>query len=389
MQIRLLWDQKHEMCRDQCTPMAFVACTGLSLPTCHPLQVCEGRRPLGRAPLRQRSALRMSASSSPSSPPPPPPPQQPPVTKTFSSASSSASSLNEALADAAATALSSLGPGDVVDVAIVFVSARYAVSKSGPRGRESLADVAPCLRNVLPGLKAVFGCTSDGVLGGGREIENGAGVSITLLRVPGISLKTFHVMPDDVPSLDASQNEWRRLFGNVPAEDAMPSFMLLADPSFSERGDLKRVLAGLDFAYPGGAVFGSIASAGVGFSRGNLICTLPRDVLGAAVSTSLRDSGVIGLALSNCEVECIVSQGCRALGPTFEVRKVSGANGNGILEMEQVGRPGSILSATGHLKSLMRFSTPTEQMLLDPSAGALHVGFASSEFDEKVADDKL
>jgi small ligand-binding sensory domain FIST len=131
-----------------------------------------------------------------------------------------------------------------------------------------------------------------------------------------------------------------------------------------------------------------VSPAGAGFSKGHLICTLPRDVLGAAVSTSLRDSGVVGLALSNCEIECLVSQGCRALGPTFEVRKVSGTNRNGILELEQVGI-GSILSATGHLKSLMRYSTPTEQMLLDPSAGTLHVGFASSEFDEKVADDSL
>lgn len=330
----------------------------------------------------------MSSSSSPSTPPPPPPPQAP-ATKTFASAASCASSLNDALADAAARALSALGPEEEVDVAIVFVSARYAVSKSGPRGRDSLADVAPCLRNVLPGLKAVFGSTSDGVLGGGREIENGAGVSITLLRVPDIALKTFHVMPDDIPSLDASQAEWRHVFGNVPAEEHMPAFMLLADPTFTERGDLQRVLNGLDFAYPGSSVFGSVAPAGAGFSQGHLICTLPRDVLGATVSPSLRDSGVVGLALSNCEIECIVSQGCRALGPTFEVRKVSGANGHGILEMEQVGRPGSILSATGHLKSLMRYRTPTEQLLLDPTGGSLHVGFASSQFDEKVADDDL
>lgn len=334
-----------------------------------------------------RPLVRMDQS--PSTPPPPPPPpsqgEESSTARCVASAASSAPNLSEALADAAARALAGLVPGESVDVALVFVSARYAVSKAGPSGRESLADVAPRLRAFLPGLKTVFGCTSDGVLGDGREFENVPAVSLTLLRLPGVKCSSFHVMPDDLPSPDATQEEWRRLFGNVVADDQPPAFLLLSDPTFSERGDLKRCLAGLDYAYPGSSVVGSVASAGAGFAKGHMLCTLPRDILGATVSPALRDSGVVGLALSgDVEVDYVVSQGCRALGPTFEVRKV-GPNGHSILEMDQVGRPsGSLLSALGHLKSLIKYSTPTERMLLETS---LHLGFSPSDFDDKVNDD--
>lgn len=308
-----------------------------------------------------------------------------PAPRCIASAVSNAASLNEALADCAARALAELVPGEDVDVALVFISARYAVAKVGPGGRETLADVAPCLRAFLPGLKAVFGCTSDGVIGDGQEWEGTPAVSITLLRLPGISLKTFHIMPDDIPSLDASQDAWRKALGGVKCpDDQPPSFLLLSDSTFSERGDLERCLAGVDFAFPGCTVFGSVVSAGAGFAKGHMICSLRRDVLGASASSSLRDSGLIGLALTgNVEVDCLVSQGCRVLGPTFEVRKV-GIDDHCILEMEQVGRPGSILSAFGHLRGILGYATPTEKKLIE---SGLHVGFALNEF-EGVVDEK-
>jgi small ligand-binding sensory domain FIST len=314
------------------------------------------------------------------------------------SAASAAASLNEAMADCAARALADLGPGGPPpDAALVFVSARYAVGKVGPNVRESLADVAPCMRTFFPGLKAVFGCTTDGVIGDGVEFEARPALALTLLRLPNITLKTFHVMPDDVPSLDGSQAAWRRVFGNIgpPASSSSsssssslsppspPAFLLLSDPAFAECGDLQRCLAGLEFAYPGCTVFGSVASAGGGYSKGHMLCTLPRDVLGATISSALRDNGLVGLALSgDVEVDCIVAQSCRAIGPTFEVRKV--AHNNMLLEMEQVGRPASIMSALGHLRSLIEYATPTERKLMETE---LHIGFAPNEFDDAVSDD--
>jgi small ligand-binding sensory domain FIST len=299
----------------------------------------------------------------------------------IASASSSAASLNDALTDCASAALASLVPGLPVDVAMVYVSARYAVS-TGPRGRSSLADVAPRLRSFFPGLKIVFGCTVEGVVGDTVEIESRPAVSLTLLRLPGVRFSTFHVMPDDVLGLDASQEQWRRLFGNVPIQEGQsPSFVLLSDPAFAEC-DLKRCLEGLEYAYPGSPAFGSIASAGAGAANGPLICSLPRDILGANVSSALRDNGMVGLAMSgDIEVDCDVLQSCKGIGPTFEVRCVE--SGNVITELEQVGRPGSTMSAAGHLRGIIDFATPVERMLMQTE---LHVGFAQG-FDDVVGEE--
>lgn len=198
------------------------------------------------------------------------------------------------------------------------------------------------------------------------EVEDVPGISLTLARLPGIAVKTFHVMPDDLPSLDASQAAWRDIVGRpgVGSDDgiAVPSFIVLSDPTFAERGELNRFLSGLEFAYPGSCVVGSLASTAAALPQGHLLCTLPRDVL-SPQSSSLRDSGVVGISLvGDVQMDCLVSEGCRAIGPVFEVRRVG--SGNVLLEMELVGRPSSLLSAVGHLKSLVTYATPQEKRLM-------------------------
>jgi small ligand-binding sensory domain FIST len=367
-----------------CTAMAFVTAATVHISCLRrsfPLPVTS--RASCVAPNGGRVALTCAAqpSPSPSSSHQKPEPEATPA-RSIASASSSAPTLTEALTDCASKALVGLVPGAPPDVAMVFVSARYAVS-TGPQGRSSLADVAPRLRSFFPGLKIVFGSTGEGVVGDGVEIESRPAVSLTLLRLPGVRFRTFHIMDDDVPSLDASQADWRRLFGNVPIEDGQPpSFVLLSDPAFAERGELNRCLTGLDFAYPGCSAFGSVASAGAGTSKGPLICSLPRDILGASVSCALRDSGLVGLSMSgDVEVDCMVTQSCKGIGPTFEVRKVE--KGNVIVDLEQVGRAGSVMSAAVHLRGLIAFATPVERTLMQTE---LHIGFAQG-FDDEVGED--
>lgn len=302
----------------------------------------------------------------------------------FSTAASSAPTLSGALAEAASRALANLSPGGPPSLAIVFVSARYCVSKVGPSGRDSMDLVVPKLRALVPELSAVVGCTADGVIGLGPtddvvELEDGPGVSLTLARLPRIHIKTFHVMPDDIPSLDASQAAWQRLLGNPHLGNGAhpPAFLIFSDPSFAERGELDRFLSGLEYAYPGSAVVGSLASTAAAIAQGHLYCTLPRDVL-SADSTSLRDSGLVGISLTgDVQLDCLVSPGCRPIGPVFEVRKV--VDGNVVSEMELVGRPSSSLSAVGHLKSLISYATPSEKRLIQ---NELHVGIAVDKISE-------
>lgn len=331
-------------------------------------------------PHRRPTRLPPTATTTP--PPNSPRPDQiPPSTQlAMSTAASSAPTLNAALADAASRALSDLPSGGPPTLALVFVSVRYTVSNTGRSGRDSINLVVPRLRSLVPELRAVIGCVTDGVVGAGPtrdvvELQDGPALSLTLARVPGINISTFHVMPDDLPSLDASQTAWRSLVGNPKAESDPPAFLVLSDPSFAERGEVDRFLSGMEYAYPGSTVVGSLASAGAAFPDGHMFCTLKRDVLNYE-ATSLRDSGLVGVSITgDVQVDCLVSPGCRPIGPVFEVRSV-GFNG-AIEQMELVGRPSSLLSAVGQLKSVISYATPIEKRLIQND---LHIGIAIDQF---------
>lgn len=251
--------------------------------------------------------------------------------------------------------------------------------------------VAPRLRALIPTLTAVLGCTVDGVMGMGPlgetvEVENAPAVSLTLLRLPRIKITPFHVMPDDLPSPDALQNAWHSVVSI--SKDKPKAFFVLSDPAFASRGELDRFLAGVSYAFPDATVAGALASAGATFASGHLLCTLPRDVL-SPDATSLRDSGCVGVALSgDIELDCLLSPGCRGIGPELEVRQIAtGLSGNRssnwttILELELVGRPSTCLPATGQLKSLQSYATPAERRLLQDR---LQIGFYSSDGAENV-----
>lgn len=296
-----------------------------------------------------------------------------------STAVSSAKTLNDALADAASRSLANLAPGGSPDLAIIFVSVRYSMTNVGPSGRHSMDLVVPRLRALIPTLKAVIGCTADGVIGAAStgdivEIDNGPAVSLTLLRLPGITITPFHIMPDDLPSLDAPPHTWQSLVTKSIPSSALPSaFMVFADPAFADRGELDRFLSGVEYAYPESSVVGALASTGATFPSGHMFCTLPRDVL-FPEAASLRDSGLVGVAFSgNVQLDCLVSIGCRPIGPEFEIRNV--APNNTVLEMELVGRPSTCLPATSQLKSVVSYATPAERRLLQDF---LYLGVAVS-----------
>lgn len=351
--------------------------------TCWPCGVSSRlrhARPLlsfSRVPHHQRYAVILGSADSPmpSQPMDPMDDAEGGSGLSVSTAVSSAATLNSALADAASRSLANLSPGEPPHLAVIYVSVRYSVSNVGPTGRHSMDLVVPRLRALLPTLKAVIGCTTDGVMGAGRtgdtvEIENAPAVSLTLMRLPGITVTPFHVMPDDLPSLDAKQDKW---YGAVGRPDASPvgspAFLVFSDPTFASRGELDRFLSGVEYAYPGSCVTGALASAGTTYAKGHLFCTLPRDVL-SPKATSLRDSGLVGVALTgDVQLDCLVSPGCRPVGPELEVRKVDGPNT--ILELELVGRPSSCLPATSQLKSILSYATPAEQRLIQDH---LHVG---------------
>ncbi|PSR19773.1 hypothetical protein C8255_00800 [filamentous cyanobacterium CCP3] len=187
------------------------------------------------------------------------------------------------------------------DLGLVFISSSFT---------SEFARLLPLLQSLLP-MPALVGCSGGGIVGTSaqgqpQELENTPALSLTVAKLPGVSVQSFHVSSDDLPDLDSPPGAWSELIGVDPAQN--PQFILMADPFSSGVNDL---LQGLDFAYPSGVKIGGLAGID-GFNRhSGLFC-----------DRTLHSEGVVGVALSGPLVlDTIVAQGCRPIGPVYRVDK--------------------------------------------------------------------
>src|SRR5690606_18573316 len=131
------------------------------------------------------------------------------------------------------------------DLLISFVSTRHAARF------EALPEL---IRREFEGT-LLFGCCAGGVIGGGREIEDQASLSLTGASLPGVKLKAAHFDAADIPSVYAEQRVWEDTLRLTASQQ--PSFLVLADPfSFETETFLK----GLDRVYPLAPKVGGLAS---------------------------------------------------------------------------------------------------------------------------------
>ena len=213
----------------------------------------------------------------------------------WASAASDEPTLERAVAAVSATVKKQLG-GAAPDLLVAFVSAHHATEY------ERLRDLlAPTIGGGL-----LIGCSAGGVIGGGHEIEQRPGFSLTAAHMPDVQLTPFHLQADDVPAEDAGVGEWERRLGVAVATE--PHFLLLPDPfSF----DAESFISSLDRIYPLSQKIGGLASGGREPGANALY-------LGPAV----HRSGLVGIALSgDIAVDAIVAQGCRPIGePMFVTR---------------------------------------------------------------------
>jgi small ligand-binding sensory domain FIST len=183
--------------------------------------------------------------------------------------------------------------GETPDLIVAFVSTHHAAS----------FDRVPTMVAESLGAGLLLGCSAGGVIGGGREIEQRPGVSVTAAVLPGVTLRPFHFESEALPSPLAAAEPWRALVG-IDADES-PHFLILPDPfTFDAEGFIR----GLDLVYPLSSKIGGIASGG-GAPRENAL------FLGDRV---LR-SGAVGVAVAgDIAVDTIVAQGCRPIGdPMF------------------------------------------------------------------------
>ena len=249
----------------------------------------------------------------------------------WSSAVSDQETLKKAIDECVASVRQDLGD-TAPDLAAAFVSSHFA---------EQYEEVPAMLQDKL-GAKVLFGCSAGGVIGGGREVEQRPGFSLTAAFLPDVELFPLRLQGDDLPDLDAGPDAWEEAVKISAEKD--PRFLLIIDPFSFPAPDL---LMGLDYAFGRCVKIGGLASGGSQHGDNALY-----------LGDKVYRSGAIGVAMTgNVAVDTIVAQGCRPFGELMGITK---SDRNLLMELDQ--RPPMevmreiFTSATDRDRELMRHS---------------------------------
>jgi small ligand-binding sensory domain FIST len=203
----------------------------------------------------------------------------------------------DSFAEAASRAQLGLG-GATADLVAVF---------AGAPNLEGIEDGLAAVEARL-GPRAITGCGAQGVLGAGRELEQG-GVVVWAASLGGGAAESFHLEPL------ATGDDGGFVIAGLPDLDGADAVIMLADPySFP----VEPLLAQLAVDFPGLPVIGGLASAG----RQDGPVLLHDD----AVATT----GAVGAVLRGVDVRACVSQGARPIGPEMVI---TAADGNVVHEL--------------------------------------------------------
>jgi small ligand-binding sensory domain FIST len=204
--------------------------------------------------------------------------------------------------EAAALAVASLN-GRPADVVLVFASGEHLIAPEA-----TLEGV----RRVIDS-DALVGCGAGGVLAGGRELEEGTGVSVWAASFDGAGTVTpFHA--------ELTDDEEERAIIGLPDLDGSSGVIMLADP-YSFPTD--SVLTLLSDAAPGVPVLGGLASARTSQRQAALFA-----------GDEVVDGGAVGVSLEGIEMLPCVSQGAAPVGREVTI---TASEGNVITEL--AGRP--------------------------------------------------
>ena len=256
---------------------------------------------------------------------------------------------NPSLEGAVGEVTSALAPMGAADLALVFCSSSFA---------SDLPRLLPLLRQNLRAGHWI-GASGGGVVGTNaagspQELEQGPGLSVTLLRLPGAQVTPFALDPSALPDLDGPHQPWLDAVGADP--EAGGGMLLWIDPSSSGINDL---LNGLDYAYPAMAKLGGLAAM---HSAGH----------GSLLLNDQVCKGAVGCVISGSwSLEAVVAQGCRPIGPIYEIEQ---AQRNVLLELRQ----GSALNKPFTALQEVIETLPAEDR--DLLRNSLFVGLARNRF---------
>ena len=202
----------------------------------------------------------------------------------------------DSFAEAAGRAALALG-GAPADLVFVFAGAANLVHVE-----QGLAHVQERLRP-----RALVGCGAQGVVGSGREVEQG-GVAVWAASLPDAELQPFR--------LETLEADGALAVTGMPELGRAEAMFMLVDPYSFPAEPLLDQLAD---DHPGLPVLGGLASAGGG--PGSTLLMLDDEVV---------TDGAVGVAVAGVEVWPCVSQGARPIGPEMAI---TAADANVIQEL--------------------------------------------------------
>jgi small ligand-binding sensory domain FIST len=233
--------------------------------------------------------------------------------------------------------------GAAPDLVVMFVSAKHTAAAD---------TLAPLVCDAL-GTENLIGCTAEGIIGVGREVEFEPAISLWAASWPGVFATRLQLSYERTREGGVIQGWPDELAGDWPAD----AFAILLGEPLSFHTDL--LLDRLNEDRPGFPILGGMASGGFNPGENRLFCgreALAEGAVGAFIHGAVK-------------LRSVVSQGCRPIGKPFVVTK---AERNVIHELG--GRPALI-----QLKELFDTLPSREQVQVQRN---LHVGRVISEYRE-------
>jgi small ligand-binding sensory domain FIST len=183
------------------------------------------------------------------------------------------------------------------DLAVVFFSPNFV---------DHAKALSDALRESL-GPRVLVGCSCEGVIGSENEIERQPAITLIAAQLPGIELAPLALRAAELSSGGGAAS----LLQRVPTPEGTKVFLLLADPFTTP---MDHVLDAFNDVHSGVPIIGGMASGAPAPGANALF-----------LDGEIVADGAVAVAMAGeLQVDIIVSQGCRPVGPTYRVTRSHG-----------------------------------------------------------------